>query len=255
MSSASFSPTVPEMNQQPGLSEPQRIVNVFISPSTTFADIRRTARWWVPFLLISIFAYLLVFTVRQKVGWEQVTENQMKLNPKAVERMDQLSPEQRARQMSIAVKVTKIISYCIPVVVLIIDLLVALVLMATFNFGVGTEITFGQSLAIIMYAGVVGIVKSSLAVITLFAGSNVEAFNFSNPVGTNPAYYMSVVDVAPWLYRMCSWFDIVTIWSFILIGIGFAVVGRKKISTGIAVMAGWFLVLVLVTTGWTALMS
>ena len=73
MSTASLSPAVPEMNQEPGLSEPQRIINVFTSPSKTFADIRRNSRWWVPFVLSSIFAYMLVFTVGQKVGWEQVT--------------------------------------------------------------------------------------------------------------------------------------------------------------------------------------
>ena len=255
MSTASFSPAVPEMNQQPGLSEPERIMNVFVAPSKTFADIRRSSRWWVPFLLSCIFGYALIFTVGQKVGWEQVTENQMKLNPKAVERMDQLSPEERARRMSFAVAVTKGISYAIPVVVLLVDLVIAAVLMATFNFGVGTQITFGQSFAIVMYAWLVGIVRSLLAVITLFAGSNVEAFNFSNPVGTNPAYYMSITDVPGWLYRMCSWFDLITIWLFVLMGIGFAVVGRKKISTGIAVMAGWFIVMVLVTTGWVAVTS
>lgn len=255
MSSASLSPTVPEMNQQSGLSEPQRIVNVFTAPSKTFADIRRCSRWWVPFLLSSIFAYVLVFTVGQKVGWEQVTENQIKLNPKAAERMDQLSPEDRAKRMDLSVKITKGISYAIPVFVLVVNLIVAAVLMATFNFGVGTEISFGQSLAIVMYAGLVGIVKSLLAVITLLAGSNVEAFNFSNPVGTNPAYYMSITDVPAWLYRMCSWFDLLTIWVFVLMGIGFAVVGGKKVSTGIAVMAGWFIVMVLVTTGWVAITS
>ena len=255
MSTASFSPAVPEMHQQPGLSEPERIMNVFVAPSKTFADIRRSSRWWVPFLLSCIFGYALIFTVGQKVGWEQVTENQMKLNPKAVERMDQLSPEERARRMSFAVAITKGISYAIPVVVLLVDLVIAAVLMATFNFGVGTQITFGQSFAVVMYAWLVGIVRSLLAVITLFAGSNVEAFNFSNPVGTNPAYYMSITDVPGWLYRMCSWFDLITIWLFVLMGIGFAVVGRKKISTGIAVMAGWFIVMVLVTTGWVAVTS
>ena len=255
MSTASFSPAVPEMNQQPGLSEPERIMNVFVAPSKTFADIRRSSRWWVPFLLSCIFGYALIFTVGQKVGWEQVTENQMKLNPKAVERMDQLSPEERARRMSFAVAITKGISYAIPVVVLLVDLVIAAVLMATFNFGVGTQITFGQSFAIVMYAWLVGIVRSLLAVIALFAGNNVEAFNFSNPVGTNPAYYMSITDVPGWLYRMCSWFDLITIWLFVLMGIGFAVVGRKKISTGIAVMAGWFIVMVLVTTGWVAVTS
>jgi hypothetical protein len=254
MSSASLSPQS-AVSQQPALSEPQRITNIFFAPSKTFADIRRNASWWVPFVLSSIFAYALVFTVDKQVGFERVTENQIKLNPKQAERLDQLPPDQRARQLDLSVKITKGISYAIPVLVLVIDLVIALALMATFNFGLGTEITFGQSFAIVMYAWLVGIVRTALAIITLFAGSNLDSFNFSNPVGTNPAYYMSVTDTAPWLYRMASWFDVITIWLFIVLGIGYAVVGKKKISSGIAVMAGWFVVMMLASAGFAALFS
>jgi hypothetical protein len=255
MSSPALSPSDAAMNQEPGLSEPQRLTNVFLAPSKTFADIRRKSNWWIPFLLSSIFAYGLVFAVDKQVGFERVTENQIKLNPKASEQLDQLAPADRARRIDLSVKITKGISYAIPVVVLIVNLVIAAVLMATFNFAVGTEVTFGQSLAIVMYAGLVGIVRAVLAIATLFAGSNLDNFNFSNPVGTNAAYYMSITDTAPWLYRMASWFDLITIWLFILLGIGYAVVGRKKISTGIVVMAGWFAVMVLITTGWAALTS
>ncbi len=252
MSSASLSPIAP---QEEALSEPQRLLNVFIAPQSTFADLRRKASWWAPFVLSCIFAYGLIFTVDKQVGFERVTENQIKLNPKAAERMDQLPADQRARQMDISVKVTKAISYAFPVLVLIVNIIIAAVLMATFNFGLGTEIKFGQSLSIVMYAGLVGIVKSVLAMITLFAGSNLDNFNFSNPVGTNAAYYMSITDTPAWLYRAASWFDVITIWLFVLIGIGFAVVGRKKISSGVAVMAGWFAVMVLLSAGWAALFA
>lgn len=255
MSSASFSPTAPEVNYEPALSEPQRIINIYFNPSKTFADIRRNASWWVPFMLSCVVAYGMIFAVDRQVGFDRVTENQIKLNPKASDQMDQLPPAERARRMEVAVKFTKGISYAIPVVVLIADLIVAGVLMATFNFGLGAEITFGQSLAIVMYSWLVGIVRSLLAIVTLFAGANLDTFNFSNPVGTNPAYYMSVTDTAPWLYRLAGWFDVVTIWLFVLMGIGFAVVGRKKISTGIAVMAGWFIILMLGSAGWAALSS
>jgi hypothetical protein len=197
----------------------------------------------------------LVFTVDKQVGFERVTENQIKLNPKAADQLDQLPPADRARRMDLSVKITRGISYAIPVLILLINAIVAGVLMATFNFGVGAEITFGQSLAIVMYSWLVGIVRSVLAIVTLFAGANLDNFNFSNPVGTNAAYYMSITDTAPWLYRMASWFDVITIWLFVLMGIGFAVVGRKKVSTGIAVMAGWFVVMVLVSAGWAALSS
>lgn len=252
MSTAS-STTMPVAPSQPALSEPQRLVNVFFAPTKTFADIRRNASWWVPFILISLFSYALVFTVDNKVGFEQVSENQIKMNHRAMEQMDQLSPADRARRMEISVKVTKVISYVIPLFILLSDVVIAAVLMATFNFGLGAEVRFGQALAIVMYAGIVTLLKPILAIVSLFAGSNVEAFNFSNPVGTNPAYYMSLDSAAGWLYHMVGWFDVFTIWLFVLIGVGFAVVGRKKISSGVGVMIGWFIVLVLVTTAWSAL--
>lgn len=253
--SATSTSVLPQAPQTPGLSEGQRLANVFFSPSKTFVDLRRSARWWVPFLVICAFSYALSFTVDKKVGFETVSENQIKMSPKASAQMDQLPADQRARRMDLTVKITKGISYAFPVLLLIIDLIVAAVLMATFNFGLGTEITFGQSLAVVFYSGLVGCIKVLLAIIMLFSGSNTDAFNFSNPVGTNPAFYMSITDTARWLYSMASWFDVFTLWTFALIGIGFAVVGRKKISSGIGVMAGWFIVMVLVSSGWAALFS
>jgi hypothetical protein len=228
-------------------------MNVFFAPTKTFADIRRNASWWVPFVLISLFSYALVFTVDKKVGFEQVSENQIKMNHRAVEQMDQLPPAERARRMDVSVKITRGISYLIPVLILITDVIIAAVLMATFNFGLGTEVKFGQALAIVMYAGVVTLLRPVLAIASLLAGSNVEAFNFSNPVGTNPAYYMSLDSATSWVYHLASWFDVFTIWLFVLIGVGFAVVGKKKISSGIAVMIGWFVVLALISTGWAAM--
>jgi hypothetical protein len=41
--------------QEPApLSEPQRLVDVFIAPSKTFTDLRRNASWWAPFLITAI---------------------------------------------------------------------------------------------------------------------------------------------------------------------------------------------------------
>jgi len=102
---------------------------------------------------------------------------------------------------------------------------------------------------------VIGLKKGLIGSITLFAGMNAETFNFDNFIGSNPAYYMSVTDTPPWLYNLLSYIDVFTIWAFALIGIGFAVVGRKKLSTGIAVMAGWYAVVILLTTALAAMRS
>jgi hypothetical protein len=256
MSTASLSPAVPEMNQQPGLSEPQRIINVFTSPSKTFVDIRRNSRWWVPFLIGCLLSYVLTFAIGSKVGWNQAAENTMKLRPKQYERIESLPPDQQAVAMGRVATGMKFFSYGAPAAILLFNAIFAGILLATFNFGVGTEIKYSQAFAILCYSGLVIAVKRGIiGAITLFAGLNAEAFNLENFVGSNPAYYMSPTDTAPWLYNLLGYFDLFTIWAYVLIGIGFAVVGRKKISTGIAVMAAWYVFVVLATTAWAALAS
>jgi hypothetical protein len=260
MSTTASAPTniPPAGEEQQPLSEPQRIINIYVAPTKTFTDIRRNASWWAPWLLGAIVGYLLVFAVGTKVGWQQVTENQMKMNPRQEARLEQLreqNPEQYQRQIQISVAFTKGISYAVPFLALLIVAIVAAVLMATFNFGLGTQISFMQAMAIVFYGFLPGVIRSLLASITLFAGSNTEGFNFSNPVGTNIAYYMSIADTPHWLYSLCSWIDLFTLWIFVLIGLGFAVVGRLKKSTGIGVLIGWYAVMVLITTALAAAFS
>jgi len=260
MSTTASAPTniPPAGDEQQPLSEPQRIINTYIAPTKTFTDIRRNASWWAPWLLGAIVGYLLVFAVGSKVGWEQVTENQIKMNPRQEARLEQIrqqNPDQYQRQLQISVAFTKGISYAIPVISLIFVAIIAAVLMATFNFGLGAAISFKQAMAIVFYGFLPAVIRSLLASITLFSGANTEGFNFSNPVGTNIAYYMSIADTPHWLYTLCSWIDLFTIWIFVLNGLGFAVVGRLKKSTGIGVLMGWYAVIVLIGTGFAAAFS
>lgn len=36
------------------LSEPARVLNTFFAPSKTFTDLRRSASWWLPFLITAV---------------------------------------------------------------------------------------------------------------------------------------------------------------------------------------------------------
>jgi len=63
-------------------------------------------------------------------------------------------------------------------------------------------------------------------------------------VGTNPAYFLDPATTSKFLYTTLTAFDIVTLWCVALIGIGFAINAKKKISPamGIMLVAGWFFV-------------
>ena len=143
--------TVPPSQPEP-LSEVARVIDTFVAPQKTFTDLRRSANWLVPFLLLLIATEALVFVADKKVGFEKIAENGLALQPKAAARLDQLSPEDRAKQMQTVVKITAISSYLSPAIILIFLLIFAAVLLATFNFGLGAELTFNQALAVCIFA-------------------------------------------------------------------------------------------------------
>jgi hypothetical protein len=231
-----------------------RIVNTFFAPSQTFTDIKRSAAWWAPFILMAIVSYGFVAVVAKKVGWEQVTQNQMRLNPKAAERIEQMPADQRAQQMRIQVAVTKGISYGFPVLNLIILTIVAAVLMASFNFGAGAEIPFKQALAVTIYSNLPGTVKAVLAMVSLLAGADPEGFTFQNPVATNLGYFIDPVN-ARVLYSAASAVDVIVIWVLVLAGIGFARISKLKMATTMSVVFGWYILLTLIGVGFAAAFS
>jgi hypothetical protein len=239
---------------KPLLSQPQRILSMFFEPTKTFTDLRRGTAWWLAWLLIAIVSYGMVAAVATKIGWEQVNENQMKMNPKQAERMEKMDPAQRAQAERIGMMFTKGISYAIPLVSLVVMIVIALVLWLTFNFGFGADLTFGRTLAVVVYSQVVGIVKALLVIITLLAGANPENFTFQNPLASNLGFFVDMNEHRV-LYSFASSLDVFTIWILVLAGIGISCVSRVKRGTAWGVVFGWWLFLTLVGVGFAAMMS
>jgi hypothetical protein len=246
--------TVPSPAGTEKLSAVQRIMNVFFAPSKTFTDLNRDNNCWPAWLLISAFSLVFIFAMQKQVGFEQITKNEIAASPKAAEQMEKLTPEARDQRIQMSVSITKGITYAFPLTILITAVVIAGVLMATFNFGFGAELKFGTVLAVLFYAWVPGILKSLLAAISLFAGADPEGFNVRNPAATNIGFFFTRAD-HPVLHSMFSWFDIFNIWYIILLGIGFACVSKVKRGTAIGVVAGWYILIAVVGTCWVAMMS
>lgn len=253
MSAAPTTPVSPTPNPaaaptQPALSEGARIVNTFIAPSKTFTDLRRSAMWWAPWILISIFSIAFMFTISKQIGFEQIARNQIAHSSRA-DQFDKLPADQQARQISISVMVFKIIAFANPAVVLLFSLIVTVILWATFKVGLAADTTFGQAFAIGMYAGLPGILGAILGIISLFAGVNPEGFDINNPVATNAAYFLDPETTGKFVRGMASSLDLFVIWSIVLIGIGYSCTSKVKRSTAIIVVACMYLVWKLISSG------
>lgn len=226
------------------LSQGARIIDTFIAPSKTFTDLRRSAAWWAPFLLMAVVSTIFVYTAGQKIGFPKIMENQMQAQPKAQARMEQLPPDQREQQMEGGAKFTRVISYAFPVITLIIWLFIAAIMFATFKFGAGADVSFGVSLAIVVYSGLPLMLKTLLATLSVVAGINPDSFSFQNPVATNPGYFMNPAD-GVLLYGLATAVDIFMIWTLALTAIGFTRVSKVKRGTSFAIVFGWWAVLTL----------
>jgi Yip1 domain len=234
------------------LGQGERIIDTFIAPSKTFTDILRDQSWWLPFLLAIVVSYGYMFVVQKQVGWDTVAQNTLNQDPKASERLANASPEAKAQALTFTLAIIKYTFFASPLLALVFAAIVSLVLWATINLFFGGHATFGRVFAVWMYGTLPVLIKSILAIITLFAGLDKDAFNLSNPVGTNIGYFLPV-DSAKWLTTLATSVDMIWIWTMILVGIGLAIVAKVKRGSGLIAVFGWWLFILLVRVGYAAI--
>lgn len=240
------------------MSEGSRIINTFLAPSKTFTDLQRSSSWWAPWLLIAIFSLIFIYTIDREVGFDQITKNEIAKSSRA-EQFEKLPADQKAKQMQFSTTLTRVLTYGSPVLALIAFLVIAAALMGLFNLGLGASVRFGTAMAIAVYGSLPSIFGAILGVISLAAGAasgslDRDAFNVRNPVATNPAYFMDPVS-SKFLYGMVSMFDLLTIWTIVLMGIGFSCNSKVKRGTAIAVVAACYIVYKVIASGLGAAFS
>ncbi|SRR5579871_473973 len=219
----------------PGLTEPQRLVNTFIAPSKTFEDIRRNASWWVPWLISAIFALGFGITAVQKIDMTRFVQQQIEKSPSAQARLERATPAQREQGIALQATITKVTFYVLPLFTLIGGLVIAAVLMAIFNFIMGAEVPFARAMAVTFYAFLPGILKSILLGVSLFAISDPNSIDLTNPMPTNPAFFLDPLG-NKFLYTLLSYVDLFAIWYVVLLGMGFALASSNRkvsVSSGI----------------------
>ena len=231
------------------MSEPARILGVYIEPAKAFADIvARPQRWFVPMILVILSAMVLIYCFSQRVGWEQMMKKQFETNTQ----LQNLPADQREQAMERGTKFAGVISYVgaavgIPVVTLI----VAGVMLLVMNSMMGAQVNFVQSLAIVAYSYLTGLVTSALAIVVMYI-KNPEDFDLQNPLAFNGGAFLAS-DAPKWLTALAGSFDLFTFWTMALMATGYAATTRKlkwsKAFTGVAMM---WVVWVVVKTGWAA---
>lgn len=236
------------------LSQVARVADTFVAPSTTFADIRRSASWWLPFLLVCIVSVGFAYTTLHKVGIAGLVDSTIHNSASLEDRVANASPADAAK-IRAAIGKQFSFMYIAPVFVLIMGLIVSGIFVGTANFIFGGRATYKQMLAVWFYGTLPLLFISLLTIITLFAGMQSDNFNVQNAVGTNVGYFLQGGSSPHWLVTLLSSVDVFAIWSAILLTIGISIVANIKRSSAAIVVFGWWAIYVLLQTARVAIMG
>jgi hypothetical protein len=160
------------------LSQVERVVNTFIEPSKTFNDIKRNRSWWLPFVILAVLGYIFCFAAVQHVGWESLTTNVLKSQPRNAERLDKATPAEAAQMLSVTKGFMEGFMVGSPVVVLLVNALYALLLWCGFAFVLGGTTTYGEMFAVSIFAWLPSALNSVIATVTAFV-SDPQSFNLN----------------------------------------------------------------------------
>jgi hypothetical protein len=216
-------PDLPE--SQPSINNFGRLIGVFFSPKETFQDIARRPSWILPVILMSILGLGVAFVMNQKVNWRDVASKRIEESPRAAN----MTPEQKEQQLAISEKISPAFAYGFGLLWTILQaLLVAAVMMLAYNVIAGAGVRFGQSMGIVAHAYFPWILYSLLFVLILFLKAP-GTVDLDNPIATNLGSFLPE-STPKALMALGKSIDIFSIWTLLLISIGFTAINPKKLK-------------------------
>jgi Yip1 domain len=230
----------PEAPQAPGpINHFGRIIGVFFSPNATFEDIAKRPSWVIPIVLMTVLGLAVAVVMNQKIDWRDVASKRIEESPRAAN----LSADQKQQQIEMSAKISPGAAYGFGLLAPILGVLVvAAVMLLAYNVIGGADAKFGAAMGVVSHAYVVTILSTLLFILILYLKAP-GTIDLDNPVATNVGAFLP--ESAPKaLMALGRSIDIFSIWTLLLISIGFAAVNPKKLkgkslSIAIAVWAVW----------------
>jgi hypothetical protein len=233
--------------EAPLLNPMQRVVNVFAAPGKTFADVKRSSGWWVPYLIAVVVGILYAFVLLHKIGLPALVDGVIRQSPALESRIASATPEVAARIHSSIETQFKFL-YIGPVFSLLAGLAAAGILLATANFGAGGKATYRAMLGSYFYGALPLVLYYLVVVAAIYGGVAGDNFNIKNPIGTNVGFYLAESDLPKTLMPLLSSLDIFAIWTAVLITIGVSTVAGIKRGAAAVIVFGWWIVFILLQT-------
>lgn len=223
-----------------------RVIGALVSPEKTFRSIAERPTWVVPLLLLTLITLLVGYEVGRRVDFEQQIRQQM------AER-GQVSEEQIERSVDFMEKYGRFFFLAPAVLSPVAYLFIALAFLVALRLS-GSDVRFDQSFSVTLYAMMPWIVHGLLSYPLILRQETLdpEALQQGGVLMSNLAA-LAPEGSGKVLLALLSSLDLFSIWTLVLLIIGYRIVARVSTTSATAVTLTLWLLLLAVKLGAAAI--
>ena len=206
------------------------LFNLYFEPRETFAKIFVKPRVWMAIVLQVAMGVLFTSVWLEKMDAREFMKAQMEQNT----RIQQMPAEQVEQIINTQARFMRtwgrIAPFFVPV---ILDLLLAGFFMFVFRFFMAADVSFTRSLATVAWTfAAIGLVQTPIMLLIFWLKGdwNVDP---NQIIQANPTILFEVGSMSRWIWSLLSSFDLFSLWTLFLFATGFAVAGKRGLSTGL----------------------
>ena len=227
----------------PGMNFFQRLGSMFFEPGRAFEDLNRRPTWIGVFVIVSILAVASSYLLTSRIGPEAMMRKAMAMNPMTRSLSEEQIQQAIARQQTSSF--SKYSSYVFaPIGVLVGTMVIAAAYLLVFLM-MGASPGFKKSLAVTFWGYLpAGLLSSLLGILMIFV-KDPDTLELSPPDNlTSNLGFLVAKQEHPALHSLLASVDLFSIWTIVLLAIGFAAVSERKLTpkkTATGVLVLWVL--------------
>ena len=229
----------------------QNLVGLYTSPTETFRSIVSRPTVLVPLLILMFLTVGFTALWVSKVDPVVFMREQIEQSPQA----DKMTPEQKEQTIQMQAKFFKYFAALPAIIVPIFYVLTCLLYLAIFRFLYGADLTFKQSLAIVLWSFLAVSLVSTPLMVAIFALKGDWNLDPNSVLQANLSLLLDKATAAKWLYSLLSSIDLFSFWIMALLAAGYGVASRRSMGGAFAGVAAPWIFYVVIKVGFAALMG
>jgi hypothetical protein len=228
-------PPLPEeiARDESEMSEVGTILNIFLEPGRTFADLRKKPRFIIAGVIIALLTTAFAFGLQQKVGVESIRRSLTVQNEKNAQ-FESLAEDQKKASIDIGMTFVKVGTYASPLIWFIILLIGGLMYWLGAKV-LGSEGGYSGALSVFVYSVLPPLVVATALNFLVLLLKSADDIDFMTGqrglIKANPLAFFDGASM-PVLATIVSFIDLFAIWGWILAAMGLQRV--MKLSSGSA---------------------